>query len=365
MDNNFLSGGISELQDAKAAIAEAGELQSLYNAAEAAASGKEKELEGQKKYVNDKVSSVVKERRTQLKKVHDEQVDLASRNLKDAEKKRKAAKTDAVQTRINNETSGYVGSNEDLKKKIKMLFRENKVPGFCNTKFYYALYAPRSASDFFILVLTVLIAFGLIPNVVCFFLRDKEVIIRVLIYLAIVVFFVALYFIVFAISKRNTKGGILEMARPYRTQIKENKKNIKKTSKTIERDTDESTYGLENYDAEIIHLQSILSDKMQKRDEALKNFDEVTAVEIRAEIEKENQPVIEKLEAELMGKQAELSEAKEKAAASADYLTNTYEIYLGKKNMTPEKIDRMIAEIQEGNASTVMEALNHVGGEIR
>lgn len=365
MESGFLSGGVTELQQAKEAIIRTNSLQAAYNAAQAEASGKEKDLESQKKYITDKTASVMKERRAQLKKVHDEQVDLANKNLKDAEKKRRAAKSDAVQNRISNETAGYVGENEDLKKKIKMLFRENKVPSFCNTRFYYALYAPKKASDFVILVITVLITLGVIPNVVCLLLNTDKMIIKILVYLAIVVFFVGIYFIVFLISKRNTKGEILEIARPYRDGIAANRKSIKSKSRTIEKDTDESGYALEGYDTEIANFQNILNDKIQKREEALKEFDEKTAVEIRSEIERENQAVVEKMTAELEESRQALESAKAEADQAANELANTYEVYLGKRNMAPERIDGLIALIQDGKASTVMEALDIVNGEIK
>ena len=365
MDNNILSGGITELQEAKAQIARNNELQAAYSAASAEASGREKDLESQKKYVSDKVNSAIKERRGQLKKAHDDQVDLANKNLKNAEKKRKAAKSDAVQARISNETANLVEENKNLKKEAKSIFKENKIPGFCNTKYYYSLYAPKTAGDFVILVLTVLITFGLIPNVVCQLLKTDQMLIKVLVYLAIVVFFVAVYFLFFAISKRNINGRVLEMARPVRKQIVENKKTIRKTSRNIEKDKDESSYGLEGIDTEIAELQNILNDKVQKREAALEEFDEKTAVEIREEIERENQPVIDQMTEELFESRQKLENARIEAQQAEETVTNSIEIYLGKKNTSVEKIDSMISLLQEGKAATIMEAMDLLNGEIK
>lgn len=365
MEGGFINGGIPELKEAKAAIAQTNELKNAYNAAVADVSAKEKDLESQKKYASDKANSVVKERRSELKKSHDEQVDLANRNLKEAEKKRKSAKNEAVQTRITSETSGEVGAIEDHKRDIKLLLRENKMPGFCNSRFYYALYAPKNAGDFLIIILTVIITLGVIPNVVCLLLDTNEILIKILVYVGIVVFFVALYFLFFMISKRSSKGEALELIRTHRNGISEIKKMIKNKSRTITKDKDESSYGLEGYDAEIAEFQNALNDKMQKRDAALKNFDEVTAVELRNEIERENQPVIEKMTAELEASRQTLEDTKVRSQEASENLTNSYEVYLGKKNMTPEKIDAMIALIQEGKATTVMEAINILSGEIK
>lgn len=365
MDNNFLSGGIEELQQAKTAITEANHLQQAFDASMANASAKEKDFESQKKYVNDKINSAIKERRSQLKKTHDEQVDAANKNLKEAEKQRRSAKSDAVQQRISTETSDLSNQNDNLKKQTKALFKDNRIPGFANSKFYYALYAPKTAGDFIILVITVVITLGVIPNVVCALLQTDKLIIKILVYLAIVVFFVAIYFIIFLASKRNTKGGVLEQARPLRKEIKKNNKEIRKMSKNIVKDKDESGYGLEGYDSEIATLQQALNDTVQKREDALKVFDEETAVQIRDEIQRENQPTLDKLMEEMKTSKQEFEEAKEKATQAAENVTNNYEIYLGKKNTTPEKIDGLIALIQEGKANTIMEALDIQNGEIK
>ena len=363
--SNLLSGGVAELQLAKAAVNEANQLQEELHAAEAAASAKEKDLESQKKYVQDKINSAIKERRGELKRTHDDQVELAGKNLKEAEKKRKAAKSNAVQARITNETSDYSQKVDGLKREVKNIFRENKVPGICNNAFYYALYAPKRGSDFVVFVLTILIAFGLIPNVVCLFLKSDKIIIKVLVYLAIVVFFVALYFLFFAISKRNKNGEVLERARLKRDEIRSVKKAIKKTSKSIEKDKDESTYGLEGYDSEIAGLQQIHNETIQNREAALKAFDEETAKQIEEEIRNENREALERMEAEAEESRKALESARAKASAAQGNINSTIEVYLGKKNTSVEKIDGMITLIQEGKAKTVMEALDVLNGEIK
>ena len=365
MDNNFLSGGIAELQEAKEAVKKTAELQAVYNAASAEAAGKEKDLESQKRYVNDKVNTAIKERRNQLKKTHDEQVDVANKNLKDAERKRRAAKTEAVQARISTETSDLVVINEDLAKSTKQMFRENSIPSFCNTSFYYSMYAPKKPLDFLVLIVTVIITLGVIPNIVCLLMSQSQLIVKILVYLAIVVFFVGLYFLFFAISRRNTNGQVLESARPNREAIKNNKKLIRKRSRTIEKDKDESTYGLEGFDSEIQNFQNILNDTIQKRDDALKAFDEGTALEIRQQIELENQPVIDKMTAELEESKQKLEAAKADATEASDIISKTVELYLGKKNTSVEKIDSLISLLREGKASTIMEALDILNGEIK
>ena len=186
-----------------------------------------------------------------------------------------------------------------------------------------------------------------------------------LVYLAIVVFFVALYFLFFAISKRNKNGEVLERARLKRNEIRSVKKAIKKTSKSIEKDKDESTYGLEEYDSEIAGLQQIHNETIRNREAALKAFDEETAKQIEEEIRNENREALERMEVEAEESRKALESARTKASAAQGNINSTIEVYLGKKNTSVEKIDGMITLIQEGKAKTVMEALDVLNGEIK
>lgn len=364
MDNYFLSGNIEELQQAKNAVNEAAKFQNDYDAALAEVAGKEKALESQRRYVTDKVNSAVRERRNQLKKTHDAQVDQANKNLKEAERKRRVAKTDAVQSRITHETADLSDQNAELKSKAKAILKENGMPGFCNTSYYFSMFAPKRGVDFIVFVVTVIIAFGLIPNIVCLCLQTDKLIIKILVYLAVVVFFVGVYFLVFAISKRNKKGPVLEQIRELRNATRENKKQIKRKSKSIEKDTDESSYGLENYDTEIAGFQQALSEAMQNRDAALKVFDEETSIQIRDEIMRENQPTIDKMTEEL-AQSKQTYEAAQAQLTEANDIVKSYELYLGKKNTSVDKIDGLINLIQEGKATTIMEALDIQNGEIK
>lgn len=98
---------------------------------------------------------------------------------------------------------------------------------------------------------------------------------------------------------------------------------------------------------------------------ALKDFDTNTAARIRMEIENENIPVIQQLEADGKALKADFVQKQADAQAAQTEINNTYAAYLGAKNATPEKIDDMITIIEEGRASTIMQALDIINGEIK
>ena len=365
MDNTFLEGGIENLEKVKEKLQEESGMQEAYNEAEAALKAKQKDLENQKKYMTDKIASATKERRAELKKQHDEQVDTAAKELKEAEKKRKDAKASAVSERMKNETADLVAQNEGFKKANAELFRTNKIPAFCNTEFYYSLFAPKTGKNFVFFIITVVITLGLIPNLVCLLIKSDQLILKILVYIAIVIFFAAIYFIIFATTRSKGKGAAIEQGRLNMDQIEKNNKEIKRIQHGIRTDKDESLYGLEEYDTQIGELQGVLEANITERDEALKVFDEETSATIKDEIEKENIPVIEQIEAELSQMETDLNAQKAEVVSLGEEISNSYGIFLGKKNMNADRIDKMINLMKEGQAETIMQALDQVNGEIK
>ena len=358
---NFLSGGVAELEEAKRAIIEEAEKNLAADEAKSASRAKEKELNARKMFMNDKIESTTKNRRAEIEKDHDGKIKDADRDVKEARKIKKDALSKAVSGRIKQETADLEAENRRLKKENRNLFRANKVPGFCNTKLYYALFVPRSGKDFIAFALMIIIAAALIPNVVCAFLSWK-IFYKVLIYVGIVILFALIYFLITLMTKSGDRAAVLEQGRPNMKAIRKNKKEIKKLEKGIKKDRDEEQYGLGDYDAEISRREGILADRNTAKDNALEEFDRVTSVQIKADIEAEIVPEIEKLarESEMLKTQA-ADRAKEAADAS-DMLASQYMIYLGEKNTTCEKIDALISIINEGKAQDIQQALEILKG---
>ncbi len=365
MDNNFLGGGVAELEKVKVQLIDEADKTAAVGDAELAVKTKEKDLESQKKYMADKIANATKERRGDLKKAQDEQVDAATKVLKEAEKKRREAKASAVNQRINNETADLAAKMEATNKEIKAAFKEKGVPSFCNSFYYYSMFAPKTGKNFLVFIITVVIALGIIPNAVCLFVKSDQWLLKVLVYLAVVVFFAAIYAVIFIVTHSKGKGEVIEAARAKRNEIEASQKEIKKITKGIRTDKDESAYDLQSFDDEIAQAQTIVDEKTKARDEALRVFDEETAVQIKDEIEKENMPAIDQLESELNGIKSDLEMKRSAVKAVSDDLANNYSAYLGKKNMTTEKIDSMISLIQEGKAETIMQAIDLLNGEIK
>lgn len=361
---NFLSGGVAELKQARAAIIKAEKLNSEMLETEKLIKANDKDVDAQKKFMNDKIESSVKKRREEVEKYHDQQIADGKRDIKSIEKERKSAKTKAVNSRISGETDSLATENKKLNNQIKTLLRQAKVPTIFNNGLYYALYSPKSLKDFLILALAAIITMAVIPNVVCM-LIDTTVVIKALIYVGIILVFLLIYFIIFIATRSTSKAAALEKTRAIRKRIKNNKKQIRITSDSIRTDKDESVYGLEKFDENIQQKTTALEAKEDAKAAALKDFDNTTAAEIRAEIENENLPKIQQLEADGKALKADFAQKKIEAETAAAEVNNSYTAYLGAKNTNAEKIDEMITLMEEGRAQTIMQALDIINGEIQ
>ena len=103
----------------------------------------QKQLEMDKKEVEDQISQTTKKRLGEITASYDKELSKGQDQLKKARSKREKAKNQGVKERIIDETSDLRDDNRRIRLQIKTIFQQNHVPGICDTNFYYALYFPR------------------------------------------------------------------------------------------------------------------------------------------------------------------------------------------------------------------------------
>ena len=359
---NLLEGGIAELEEVKAELVQNNTLDAQAEEAEKLYADKEKSIEYETKQMEKDIESAIKSKRKELEKKLDGIVGEASRNLKDAEKDKKAAKAQAIDSRIKVETAALAEANKILKRENKDLFKQWKLPGFCNTPYYYAMFAAKHGYEFIVFAISVIIAIAVIPNIVCL-LVNTTTFVKILIYIGIVVFFILIYFIVLIATKAGAKSKIIEKGRINIDKIRENSKLIKKQSSTIRRDKDEEQYNLSEFDEKISQMAQSADEAIAQKTRELKIFEEETAPSIKAEIEGERTLIIDQMK-------AEAEELKASAAAKRELVANAFAEFnakfaetLGNENLREDRLENLIGIMKEGKAATVLEAIKVSRGE--
>ena len=362
-DRNILSGDITVLSEYRGLVKE-------HNDAKAALSetaAKEKELERdaalRRKNLKDTIDSTLKKRRGEVCEDFDKEIDAASDKLKKIRAKRGKAKDKGVKERIAEETADLVAQNKVLKKNISAALKEEKLPSFCGSGFYFTLYFTKGAGEIFLCALVILLAFLILPAVVYLVLPFKElkadypVPVVAVTYFVIIVIFFFIYKIIGDKTKHRHRDA-LKSIRELRDSITGNNRQISNISRSIKRDKNEEMYNLEDFDSQISQLEAQIAGITEEKEAALSNFDNNSSQAIKAEIEGRELPKIEEVEEELRGVSAKKAELEEEVRQRGLKLSTEYEAYLGKDYNDIKRLNGLFEIMETGQAATIGEAIN-------
>ncbi len=316
----------------------------------------EKELASAKKTVSDSVNQTIKKRRSEIDASYDKEIAKGQERLKKARTQREKAKNKGMKERIAEETSELREYNRDLQVQMKTMFQKDKVPVFCRTTFYYALYYARGFKERMIGFVTFLICFLAFPCGIYFLLPDRKIWYLVLVYFADIIIFGGLY-VTIGNRSRSRYHDALKQGREIRNLLNFNEKKIKVITHSIEKDGNEDIYDLEKYDDEIACAQQELSDMAAKKKDAISNFENVTKNIIADEIEGSHKAEIEEMEKKLKEAQDTLAELESSIRQQNIHITDTFGPYLGKEYLDTDKLLGLSKLIQSGAAGNITEAI--------
>lgn len=354
---NLLSGGVDTLNEIKENLLE---LQG-YQANNTALSGEEKKLEKSinslEKSIEDEIQTTVRTRREEIEDAFDKQIGVTRAKNKKVKDKRDKRRNLKVSARIKSETLPLKSENNELKSEAKALLKQKHIPSICNTKLFQALYAPSCFTDLLIILAAIAVILLLLPCGIYFYLLPEEKILYlILIYVITVLIFGGLY--VFTDSRTKEKHPEeIKQLKAIRKNIRLNKKKMALIRSNIKRDRDESSYGLQGFDEEILKLNQEEADTQAQKKKALEEFDNTTKQVITSEIMGTNEEKLTGLKKEYEKTNTELKNTEEKIKALTIKIASEYEPYIGKDLITKERLDTLIGIIQAGNAANISEAV--------
>lgn len=316
----------------------------------------ERELGAARKSVADIISQTTRKRMDDISSSYDKEIGKGQERLKRARAKREKAKNRGMKERIADETADLRENSRELKLQMKTLFQQNRVPSFCNSTFYYALYYPRGFKEFLILLITILICFLGIPSGIYFLIPKRQIWYLVAVYFIDVVLFGGLYVTISNRTKVHHQDT-LKKGRAIRNTLRSNHKKIRVITRTIQKDGNEDIYNLEKYDDEIACIEQELAEITTKKKDALNTFENVTKSIIADEIMENNRGRLEELAEQHHEAQNSLKELELKVKNQNIYITDTYGPYLGQEFLQPERLSELSKLIQTGSAANITEAI--------
>lgn len=356
--NTILNGGLDELYTIKEYILELNGFEENNKELELKESNLEKEIEELKNTMNGQVYQMTKKRKEQLAKSFDQQIDTVRARIKKIAAKKEKSKNAKISQRIKEETADLTAENKQFDSEIKTLFKKNRIPFFCNSRFYYSLFCPKGIAEFLIALLFVFITLLLIPCGIYFLLlKEPKIWMLVAIYFIDIIIVAGGHMLIRHATLEKHRNEI-DSARGIHNKIMANNKKIKAIRNAIMKDKDESPYNLEKYDKELFELDNKLSEIAQEKNMALKDFE----ANIRPTLEEEIRTPylkdinIRKEQFDCVHKESLAAENKIKDLSLI--LAKDYGGYLGNDTLTLDKIDSLIEILEQKRANTIGEALN-------
>lgn len=314
-----------------------------------------KRLDAEKQMISDAIRQTVTERRDEIAENYRKEAAKVQDRQKKVRSERSKAKAAGVKNRIDEETADLWEENRRLKRELNHRMKQDKVPLFCNTFYYYALYFTRGWLEALVLGVTFLLAFFVIPCGIYFLIPERKALYLVFIYIAVLVIFFGLYILIGNMTK-DKHISALKDGRKIRDMIAKNRKRIRTITRSIEKDRDEGVYQLEDYDQRLDQLSEELQDIERRKEAALRQFDGVTVKEIKQEIEGNSRSQVESLNEGIAVARAECEQRQALIQSLNLKLTDEYVPYLGKEFLEPEALSGLEQLIADGEAANLTEA---------
>lgn len=354
--DNILSGGIEKLNEIKEYLLELNGNMENDRQLKEETEKLQKAVKGLEKEIADEIAKTIKKRRGEIEDSFDKQIGRIRDNAKKIKEQRSKAKSLKVSERINAETAELRAEKSRLRLEAKTAARQDKLPFFCNSKLYMALYYPSCFTDILFILAALAVVLLLIPCGVYFLLLPAKIIYIILSYVVTVVVFGSLYLAIGNYT-RERYDDKLKQIKEIRGRIRETNKKISAIKRSIKKDRDESGYGLHGYDEELARLDKDEDDILAQKKEALTVFENSTSRIISNEIQELYRDKLAALRNELEQVNGRLNQTEERIKALTLKIASEYEPFLGKDLMTLDRLEALSNIILAGNAVTISEAI--------
>ncbi|HAB62518.1 MAG TPA: hypothetical protein DCE48_17790, partial [Lachnospiraceae bacterium] len=250
-DMNILSSGIDKLIDLQSHLNDLKVYKDNVKQLEAEDEDLERIIIAKERTIDDEIDGVIKKRKAEVSATFDSQLENTKVEIKKVKSKREKKKSKKVSERIKEETADLRSENDRLQEDIKHTMKNDGVPKIFNTRLFHALYYPKGLADIGIDSVCIVLLFLLLPNIIFrYVVKTDKPIVMGLIYFGVILVFGAIYLAINA-KLKNRYHETFKKVKEIRAKILINNKDIKRINKSIQKDKDESNYGLEKYNIKI------------------------------------------------------------------------------------------------------------------
>lgn len=357
---NILGGGIESLYTIKETLLELDGYKQTSAGLEQKEALLEQDADEKERLMNEEINQTLLNRKEDVARSFDDQIEKIQSRIKKTQFKKDKSKDALVTKRIKDETSTLREENQQYSMEARTIFKKAHIPSLCNSRLYYALFAPKGIGDIGIVLLFILAALLLLPCGIYFvLLKDPKIWMLILIYFIDVILVLGAYRLIYHLTREEHPDDIMKV-RILRQKIRANHKKIDAIKNAIKRDSDESRYNLDHFDKELKQLEDKYSEIIKEKNTALLNFESETRRAIIQETQAGWQKEIAGLKEQLDEVHRELQLQEDRIKDLSLSLARDYEGYLGKDLLTLDKIDQLIDILESRKAGTISEAVSYL-----
>ncbi len=354
----FLEQGKEKLQEVLEKLAEREALKNKDKELASTEKALKKELTELQKDFDKAMDNDIKRERENYVSVESRNLEEANSQLKKEKSSRGKAKRRGMKERMEVETRELVTENRGLHRQIRKTLKENDLPSYCDTNWFYALYYTQGLKEVLIKIAFFLVGLVGLPYLIVNWLNWFWLF-EIVAWVVVEVLFLAIYVTILLLTKDKDNGTIEDM-REFRDKIHDNERQIRAIKKKIKNDRDESQYNLESFDESISDISERIAQISKEKQEKEDEFDSDKKPELIEQIQKKYHPLIEEKEMEIEKNQQSIEENQENLQNSEREIEEQYEKYLTKNLTNKTSIEKMITLIDSGEAETISQALEIV-----
>lgn len=246
-------------------------------------------------------------KKNEIENTYGEVLTEAEKRLEATKKEKVAERKKNIDILVEKNTKGIKDNIFYLKNEIKRILKDNGIPGFANSEFYFTMWAPYTFWQvlkglFFNILLmcipTVLI-FVVYKQKIWFMFPNKviRIVIICCIYAIFIFVFAGIWLIIDKMTKKKPEA--LKEVVELRKNIKESEKEIRKITERTNKETKDEEFDYTKLDREIEAGEIEVKNLKEKKQSALTDFTNNVQDEIENKIKKETQVELDKIEKEI------------------------------------------------------------------
>ncbi len=311
----------------------------------------EKDLNTLTRNIEKEKTDTIRSKRQEIESGYNKQIKDVEREIGDISDQRQKARSVAVRERIKANTDAPRQEIAGIRENMKAFVKEQQAPGIMASRLYYTLFSPLTIADW---IVDILLAAAGVGAIVLAYMKQAGVL-TFLCVLGVVVALAVIYVVISAKTKEKYHDVMVACKNMFR-EIALREKSISQITKNIQDDKDDSVYDLGGFDSQIQAKNQQKEALGAQKTGALEEFDNVTKGTITDGIDAKYAEDISVLQRNIAENAEAVSTFTERVAADEGRLKSEYAQRIGQKNLSRDKIERMIGLFDRGEASSISEA---------